>query len=611
MNVFKGSLAPKIRPLELAASFVSRLAAWLRFDNAKQFCADFDIDFDDVSAGQPEQLRKVADMTDTPIEDLGHGPVRHGGRFLVDGQLLSTAYLDRVDLWICPECVREDLAAAPHLAPEAAIAVRRDDVVFAIGGCARHRRRLVRAGRSEWRYGRHDTSLTTMDIAPALTQLEALSTLMEPSSIDTFMRECFQGIRHRYRLLKGMELYQVLKLAGHFGNWTLTGGQSNLRRLPRDEMNRVYSAGLDLLAGGEDAIAGELDRMLTETAFARNPPTRRLMSNIRTMIFDNRMNPAFGPIDAAVRSAAARHSYRHQRELSAGGATNWAPLEQTSRALRIGRETARAFATEAGARHETKAGWVNPTLLTEWIGKDGGLVPVWQAARDIGASDHQMACLLEHGHLATVTRKEAKKGAFNWLRRNDVDALMDRFLAPALPVVIAPAGTASISSMVRRARGSLPAIHRALADNRLQVHRLVDAKPYASILFDIEKVFGLLGIDTDGSATEGDDLISIQEFAQRCGLKAGVVYGLVGLGVLRTETRVNAKTGLSRKGVFLPEVERFNRDFITLVKVARMLRWQLRHVVPRLSLEGIKPLDTAKVPITIFRRSDLAGYLKD
>ena len=612
MSIFTSPLAPRLRPLELAASYVSRLAAWLRYTNARQFCADFELNFDGISAGKADQLQALADLTETPIEDLGHSPVRSGGRFHIDGQVLSTAYLDRVDLWVCPACIAADLAAAPHLPPEAAIAICRDSIISAIAGCVHHRSSLVFAGRDEWRYGRHDTSLVTMDIPGRLPLLTAMSKPMNPSPIDVFVRERFDGLPQSIDALHGVPLNQVLKLTGNFGNWSLMEGKENLRNLDRLELNKIRSAGLQILAGGQDAIAAEMNRLMEETHVKGNVPVRRAMRKVWYMLMDNSSEPAFMHVRQAVVQASRQNRYSSRANPSIDGQPRWRPVQQAGLNLGFGGATVCAFATEAGATHPSKPNLVNEARLSEWISLDGGIVPVWQAAREAGMTELQMANLIEHSRLVPVVRKVQKQGTWNWLRRDHVAGMLDACLADAIECSDTPSGKTTIRGMVRRSTGSFLAIHDAVFSGRIWVGKLAGAKPYASILVDIAEVAALLQSDhrPNTAADRDSESMTRSEFARRCGIGSVAAHRLASPGgLVHYEERVDPATGRSRATIPVSELDRFQAEFITGTKLARLLRVQPRAIVQRLHGEGIRPVDLRDIPITLFRRSEVAGLL--
>lgn len=602
MSIFLSPVAPKLRDQELAASFVSRLAAWLRYTTARLFCADFNLDFELISSGDFSQLTALAALTQTNVNDLSLGPVKWGRMFSVDGQMLSTAYLDRVDLWICPECVAEDMAAAPHLTAEASIAVRRDNVVKAIGSCSKHHRRYAFVGRSEWRHGRHDTSMTTSDIPAQLSRLEQNSSPVVPSMIDTFVWQRFADVPDA---LAHMPLHQVLKLAGHFGNWAKTGGSANLRKMSRLQLNETFSAGLELLLGGEEQITKELDRQLTETNFARAAPVRQALSKVRRMLTDNRSEAAFVTLNQTVNAAVAKSSYSVSSRSAA--IAGWSPLNALAKELGYANYVMKSFAQLAGANHPTKAGWANAGKLHEWLESDGGLVPVWQAGRDAGLTEGQLSILLDSHRLVPVVPRLEKRGSYTWLRRGHVDAMLESCLQNAPEVLETPEGKTNIKGMVRRATGTFLALHDAITSGKLSVHRLTGHRPYASILIDIEEASQLLADANAASDDMTDVLLTRAEFSRALGIGSDAGHGLTGPnGLVRTVDQRNPRTGLNRKMVPSAEVEKFRRQFVKSSEVATLMKAKPKDVLPRLKKLGILPVDLGGVAITLFQRSDLS-----
>ncbi|KKB09465.1 TniQ family protein [Devosia chinhatensis] len=606
MSIFRSHNAPRLRHMEIPASFVSRLAAWLRYTNAKLFCTDFGLEFEGISAGRPDQLQGLADLTGQVVEDLGHGPVRSGRRFLIDGQLLSTAFLDRVDLWVCPECVAEDMAAAPHLPPEATIAVRRDNVVTAIGSCHIHGRSFVHAGRSPWRAGNHDTSLTTIDIPARLPELTAMSLQTGASPFDAFVRLRMEGGGTDHPLLGAIPLMPAIQLCGRVGNAVLNHGLPNQRRLLRPELNRLYNAGLTVLDGGEDALAALMEELGARIPAGSTVSPKVLMPKVWGLLERCTHDDAYGPIRDAMSGAASRSLFGQYPWRMLGGSAKsrrWQSLLTIQQQHGIGRSTARTFARLAGAFHPQHGTWVDADVFERWMALDAGLVPSWQAGRDVGASPQAMASLIAGGHLVPVGEVRPRQGAFPWLRRQQVKDLFSSMLASAQPCNATDEGRLSIVDIPSRVPGALPALHDAIVQGRIKVWRLINEKPYPSIVVELDAVFGLLSPGESNSM----EFLSPAQFARRCGIGSSAGHALVEMGMFRSETRLNRETGLRRRSIPASEVDRFEAEYITGTKLARTLRVQPRDVIAVLAERGVHPQDTGDAPITLFLRSDLAA----
>lgn len=603
MKLFQRSTAPSLRPMEIPASFVSRLAAWLRYTTAAAFCREFELDFEMISSGDVGQLRKLAALTNVDIGDLRHGPVRSGGRFAVAGHTLSTSQLDRVDLWICPECAIEDIRVAPHLPAEAAIAVQRDYVVRAIGTCSRHRRRLVWVERTSWLGGRHDTSLLTSEAAGRLDKLLAASELAEPSPIDLFVRNRLDGKIDDQSFLGRLSLFAVLQLSGRLGNLALNGGLPNLRKMTRPELNSVYSAGIGVLQGGAPAIeklvidhdehARSMERSATGKAMLAPKVWRHVVESLD--------EPGLQLIHGALANAAKKVRRARQPRVKA--------LNTVAEQYGVGLPAARAFAEQAEAVHPGNANRVDAEALARWIEAGGGMVPSWKAAQEIGATRKQMRELLHSGLLSPVNGIQARQGAFNWLRRNEVEQLMRRFTQDAEECRSIPAGKALIFDAVQGFAGALPKVHEAISDKTIWVGKLTGALPYASILVDPDQVFELLQSPTAKGRQE--EFLSPMEFARACGIGSVAGHALVVKKVVRAEVRLNKVTGFKRASVPASEVERFHSEFVTGTNLARALGIRTRDVVAFAAKRGATPVVLQDVALTLFRRADLVGILPD
>lgn len=495
MSIFLDPLAPKLRDQELAASFVSRLAAWLRYTSARVFCFDFGLNFDRISAGDAEQFHDLALLTGTSVGALSLGPVLSKSTFRFSGEVLSSVYMDRLDLWICPECVAEDIAAAPHLPPEASIAVRRDNIIRAIGSCSKHRRTFVFVGRNVRRYGRHDTSLMAMDIPNRLPAILAASTPTRPSSGDEYIWNRFDGAPTAFPLLAPMPLNRALIIASRFGNWTQSGDRDNLRDMSRLDFNRVLSIGLDLLAGGREAMTDELNRQLSEIDFFNAAPVGQAMYKIRRMLFHYRPDPLFLPLQEMMDDAVAHCAYvKNSVEV---GENRWTAITSLSVELGHAPYILRKFANLAGALHPSKPTWLNRQKLLSWMNLESGLVSTSEVIRNLGLTDGQMELLISHGRLIPVLPRQHKKGAYTWLRRGHVDAMLAS-LQTAEVLETIPNGKATVRSMVSRAKGSFLTLHDAIVDGTLSVTQLAGKKPYASILVDVEEAHNLLAHSAGG-----------------------------------------------------------------------------------------------------------------
>lgn len=605
MSVFLSPLAPKLRDQEIAASFVSRLAAWLRYTTARLFCADFGLNFDRISAGDPEQLQLLALLTGTSVEDFKNSPVRSGKVFFIEGHALASVYLDRLDFWICPECVADDLASAPHLPPEASIAVRRDNIVRAVATCQKHRRDLVLVGRNRGRGYRHDTSIVAMDISAQLSTLMAKSEPKVPSFADEFMWDRLEGRPSAVPILEHMPLRHAIMIASRLGNWVQSGDRDNLRRMSRPRFNEVMSAGVTLLAGGREALTAELNRQLSETDFFNAAPVGQSLSKVRRMLFHYRTDPHFLPIEHMLDDAVAHCAYvKNSKEV---GENKWTAITALSPEMGHAPYILKGFANAAGAVHPTKATWANKKRLVDWMNAEGGLVTAYNAASAAGLTKHQVRILIEHRRLSLVVPSRNTCGSYSWIRQGHVNAMLERILQNAEKVDVIAPGKTNILGLIKRTHRSFLTLHDALTNGEFDVQTLVGEKPYASILFDIKQATQVLEAKFYAPPPPRDGVLTKSEFARALNTSIASVAELSKPnGLVRSVPVFNPRSRRNVGMIPAEELDRFQRTYIKLTEVAAFLKVHPREVLNRLSSKGIHPVKSGKPTVTWFRRSDLA-----
>ncbi len=596
MRLFQRSTAPSLRPMEIPASFVSRLAAWLRYTTAVEFCREFELDFELISSGDAGGLQKLAELTMVDIAALRNGPVRERGGFSFGGHHLSTSQVDSFDLWICPECAKEDMAAASHLPPEAAISVRRDYLARAIGTCGVHGRRLVWLESTEWLSSRHDTSLLTTDVVYRLDDLLEESRMDAPSPIDTFVRRRLDGHASECSTLASLALSSVLRLSGRLGNLALNGGIPALHRMTRPEFNRVCSAGIKVLEGGGTAVE---EVILSHTNGDIGVNSARLsLEALLPKVWDfvGVSDSVAGSAKSGDEPARTRSTLRLERRLREGS------VKVVADRFGMGPPVTKALAEHAGALVPGQPTRIDGSALAEWLDAVGGVAPSWQIAKEIGATRTQMDELLLTGLLTSINDNDRR--SYRWLRRADVQKLMSRFTDGAAAVTSIPAGKALIADAVRGFKGALPKVHSAILERTIWVGKLAGAPAYGSILVDRDQVYGLLQDAYAGETSEQESLSPMQ-FARKCGIGSVAGHALVVMKLVRGEVRLNKATGLKRMSIPVSEVSRFHAEFITGTALARSLRVQPRGVVALAATWGVKPIELRNVPITLFRRADI------
>jgi hypothetical protein len=172
----------------------------------------------------------------------------------------------------------------------------------------------------------------------------------------------------------------------------------------------------------------------------------------------------------------------------------------------------------------------------------------------------------------------ADHGAADQFAPEDLDAFLDRLLASAKPVKAAKAGQVNIPEAARLAFCMSEEVVRLILDGKLvRKWRLRGELGYMSVLVDIEEVRALVrGPDHGGKLIAG--------------------------GQLKTETVINPVNRCPTVVVPAEEVERFEREFVSLFALAKRQGRHFRAVKKELEAAGIEPaLDPKKIGATFYR----------
>lgn len=120
-----------------------------------------------------------------------------------------------------------------------------------------------------------------------------------------------------------------------------------------------------------------------------------------------------------------------------------------------------------------------------------------------------------------------------------------------------------------------------------------------SLLVDVDAVRGLVRGPDHGGLTA----IALSD---RLRVADRVSAALIKLGHLKSITVINPINGCPTVVVPGPEVERFEREFVSLFAISRQRRRHFMAVKEEFDAAGIKPaLDPKKVGATFYRRADL------
>jgi hypothetical protein len=184
----------------------------------------------------------------------------------------------------------------------------------------------------------------------------------------------------------------------------------------------------------------------------------------------------------------------------------------------------------------------------------------------------------------------------------DLDDFLTRLGAGAAEVAAVGPNQSDIPTIAKKACCGTAEIVQAILDGRLVPKgRLASERGFMAVLLDLDEVRTLFrGAELDG--------LTALALAKRLGVADRVTARLIGGGYLRTVTAINPINRCPTVIVPTEEVERFEREFVSLFSLAKQRGAHFRVLKKALEAAGVRTaFDPDEVGPTFYRRSQIEG----
>jgi hypothetical protein len=191
-------------------------------------------------------------------------------------------------------------------------------------------------------------------------------------------------------------------------------------------------------------------------------------------------------------------------------------------------------------------------------------------------------------------------GAADQFAPEDLDAFLARLLEGAQPVRTAADGQVSIAQAAHRAFCMSEEVVRLVLDGKLRRKwKLAGEHGYMSLLLDLEEVRALVRGPDHGGLTG-------LQIKDKLSTTAKVAAALVKHGHLRTITVINPVNRCPTVVVPAQEVERFDREYVSLFAIAKQRGRHFLVVKKELQEAAVEPVfNPKKIGATFYRRAEL------
>lgn len=582
-------------PYEPAASLASRLAAFHRAGNAREFCWDHGMRFEKVAGGDPLELARFSDFAGADLSELARWTPRtlSRRRFTLNGEVITSFRSRKRRLRLCPGCVQDDLAMACDLPGDAAVGVRAYALIDSVRTCPVHGLGFVQIA-DQATFGGHGNDYA-IAVDEALEDFEEIASQGIERKITRF-ESYFLGrlgvLERRYLpLLDSLEISQATTICERLGVLDLHGRRAVINHYDEDGRLACGEAGFGWLERGEvgvqDFVTMAHDRAFRDGCtgmsnaifgrfhyFLTSEGNRPEFEPIRQLVVDrlSELIP-YGPEDPPL--FGVRPARRHLHTLISA-----------ERSYGVSYRTIKKLVEEAGVHKRLNLDFSKTRFAIGVDELDALLLAPEKTmtradvTRRTGIVASDLIALEATGLLKPAEGAARSPGAT--YRRGDVEEIERVLLGNALDVDEEREGWATVGRASLATSWSRSEVYGLVASGKVAVSTIAGARSISSLRVSIDDLHRV-------HPTFGKDLLSREQAAAALGVAIQVVANLV------REGRLAAHIGRGKEGATLgmklvkDEVAAFALTYIPISEVWRRRGGRMGYVKPFLLCHGLEP----------------------
>jgi hypothetical protein len=599
-----------LAPDECTISFVSRLACANFARSMRQFCYDLKLSYRGVVNGFIDTLSRISDLSGIPVATLMWNAIGSDkDERSIRGEKLVRTSLNHSHVYVCPKCLRADIAAS-KLRADQAIYGRMAWRIAAVRTCPVHKLALVELAQANITT-MYDFSLLVRPKLDDLGRLAELAVKRPASGLEQYIFSRLDAAPGRPGWLDALEFHAAIKVCEVFGAVAVFGRKQNLKTLSPDDWYAAGSKGFEIAAAGEIGIGAFLadmhgtyreSRVPNEGAHAR---FGRLYDWVASVADD----PVYAPVHDLVRRCIietmplgpgdelfgepVRTRHLHSiRTASLETGMHSKPLRRILVATGI-------IPADQDGLHDHRV-LFDANAAREVLAKAAGALSLKEAEGYLNAGRVHAKLLLEHGFIRPFLGAAAGQTKWILFVRADLDQFLADLLRQATPVDAVPDGMADIAKAAKRSNcGAMEIVDLILHGKLVRVARRAAVAGYGAVLVDVDEVRG----HVRGPAADG---LTGRQVMAELGTFHAVVRALIDERKLPTRRAINPLNRSPVRLVDRADLDTFRRTYVPLSELAKKRRAHPRTIRMELEAKGIKPaLDKNIYHVIFYRRVDV------
>ena len=599
-------------PFEPGSSLASRLAAFHRAGNARQFCWDQYLRFERIAHGDRDELTRFGGFVGADLEELARWTptMVSKNRFTLNGEMISSFRSRRIRLRLCPACAEEDMASAPDLAPDAAVGVRAFALVESIRTCPFHGLGLVQIA-DRFTFGDHgdDYAIAVDEALEDIDDLRSQSVRRSITRVEAYLLGRL-GVLERCSvpLLDPLDISQVTTICERFGVFDLHGRKAQIKDFDEDGMLACAEAGFAWLDRGEpgvrDFVTMAHERAvrdgctgMSNTVFGRFHYFLNAEGNVAAFepikqIIVDRLSQIvpYGPDDPPLFGVRPTRRY-------------WHTLVSAERQYGIPYRTIKTKVERAGIHSRLNLDFdktrfaIGVDELDALLTSPEVAVSRMEVIERTGAHANDFIAFQLAGLLAPV---EGKASAANsTYLRGDVEKLEKALLDRAVAMAEERPNWVTVHKAYVATSWSRGEVFGHIAGGRVPTGSVTGHRPIASLRVDLDALRRLHPLF-------GQEVMSMEEAANLLEVSETVINKLVKLKWIGAHEERHKISGKLRMALLKDDVLAFGRTYIPVSEIWRRRGGQMSRINPLLRSHGLEPAFPAeKLRCTFYLRIEV------
>ncbi|UWQ75811.1 TniQ family protein [Leisingera sp. M658] len=598
------SLVPELGNREPAFSFASRVAAYNGV-STQDFTADMGLSFTRIIDGATKDLAQLAILCSQSAEAIEAWSPKYLGsrRHRFRGQYMHAKAIRETTVRGCPLCLRED-AEGQDLPPDQAMHLRGDWLFRPVTLCLEHLHPLVPLWKASSKTDRYDVATRMAEIAPAIFSGELDEPTREPSDFDKWIGARLRGEKSGI-WLDQFSLYPAAHFCELLGRTLWTQKWPKWRKFPPEDAWLVFSAGFQWAYCGEERIRDALGQIQDQVGEPTEGPKKKFGDLYDRLAFDLR-SEEYSQFRAILRDHIAT-----TWPLGPGDDLMGEPVLErrvhsvitASREVGMDPRRLRKLLVEAGYVQPREAGdkgkWevFDAAAAKPFLDGLNSLKSAGEFQTALSIPRYQFELLREDGYFQPFLDGADHKPLWD-VRAGR--AFIEKLLTGAEPIYVPMHQWSDIPKAGQRLQIRPGAIIQMIETGQLRrIGKHMTKDGYLSLLVTTDEVERLMQRpDAPG--------ISLEKFAQQCGLVRAAAVRLVRRGHTPSTVGLNPKTGAMQRFLSPADIEAFHKRFVTLrgLAVEKGMTWQSLRV--RLKENGVLPFSPDGEDYgAIFERSEI------